>query len=164
MISLLVAMDQKGVIGKDGDLPWRLPNDLKFFKETTMDHTIVMGRKTYQSIGRPLPRRNNVVLTRDSSFEAQGCFIIHSWDTVKEWNEHTPEEEVFVIGGSELFKDAIYFADKMYITEIDESFEGDTYFPSFDSSEWELVHKEKGIKNVKNPYDYYFCTYIRKTS
>ncbi|QHS22532.1 dihydrofolate reductase [Virgibacillus sp. MSP4-1] len=162
MISLLVAMDQKQVIGKDGGLPWRLPNDLKFFKETTMDHTIVMGRKTYQSIGRPLPRRENVILTRDRTFKAEGCEIIHSWDNVMERNERIPKEEIFIIGGSELFNTALSFADKMYITEIEESFEGDTFFPAFDQSEWELVHKEKGIKDDRNPYDYYFCTYVRK--
>ncbi|MRG88312.1 dihydrofolate reductase [Salinibacillus xinjiangensis] len=164
MISLLVAMDRNRLIGKDNDLPWRLPNDLKFFKETTMGHTIVMGRKTYESIGRPLPGRKNVVMTRDPDYQAEGCEVIHSWETIKKWNEESPEREVFIIGGSHLFNDAIHFADRMYITEIDEAFEGDTFFPAFDRSEWELTHKEKGIKNEKNPYDYYYCTYDRKTS
>ncbi|MBB6452273.1 dihydrofolate reductase [Salirhabdus euzebyi] len=162
MISLLVAMDRNYVIGKDNDLPWHLPNDLKFFKETTLHHTIVMGRKTYESIGRPLPKRNNVVLTTNQNFQAEGCKVIHSWDPVLEWNEKNPDEEIFVIGGAQLIKDAIHFANKMYLTEIDEAFDGDTYFPPFSMKDWELVRKEKGIKDEKNPYDYYFCTYLRK--
>ncbi|MBO8155017.1 MAG: dihydrofolate reductase [Bacillaceae bacterium] len=162
MISLLVAMDKNQLIGKDNQLPWHLPEDLKYFKKTTLGHTVVMGRKTFESIGRPLPQRENVVMTRNKDFQAEGCAVIHSWDPVLEWNEEEPEREIFVIGGQGLFDKAIEFADRLYITRIDDEFEGDTYFPDFDDSDWKLVSKEKGIKDEKNPYDYYFCVYDRK--
>lgn len=162
MITLIVAMDNNRVIGKDNQLPWHLPNDLKFFKETTLDHKIVMGRKTFESIGRPLPRRENVVMTTNTNYQADGCTVIHSWDSVIEWNKNQPEEEIFVIGGYHLFKDAIHFADKMYITKINHTFNGDTYFPPFSESNWTLEREIKGLKDEKNPYDYYFCTYRRK--
>jgi dihydrofolate reductase len=162
MITLLVAMDKNRVIGKDNDLPWHLPNDLKFFKQKTLNHKIVMGRKTFEAIGRPLPKRENIVMTTNKDFHVEGCRVIHSWDPVLEWNRSTPEEEIFVIGGAQLFNDSLSIADKMYITKIEEEFEGDTFFPSFDLSKWELVHKEKGLKDDKNQYDYYFCTYLKK--
>jgi dihydrofolate reductase len=161
MISLLVAMDKNQVIGKNNQLPWHLPNDLKYFKEKTLNHKIVMGRKTFESIGRPLPKRTNIVLTSNPNYTQEGCEIIHSWDPVLKWNEKHPEEEIFVIGGYHLFKDAIHFADKLYITEIDEEFSGDTFFPRFSKVDWKLLSKEKGIKDKNNPYDYYFCTYVR---
>ncbi|WP_102027252.1 dihydrofolate reductase [Salirhabdus sp. Marseille-P4669] len=162
MISLLVAMDNNQVIGKDNQLPWHLPNDLKFFKQTTLHHKIIMGRKTYESIGRALPKRENVVMTTNKEYTAIGCEVIHSWDPVLTWNEENPEEELFVIGGYQLFKDAIPIADKMYITHIDDEFDGDTFFPTFSDQEWELVDKVKGLKDDENPYDYYFCTYMKK--
>lgn len=162
MISLLVAMDRNRLIGKDNDLPWRLPNDLKFFKKVSTGHTIIMGRKTYDSMNAPLPNRENVVVTGREDFEAEGCIVLNSLDPVFEWNEKNPDTEYIVIGGSVIFEQVMDQTDRMYITWIDEEFEGDTYFPSFDESEWNLTSKEKGIKDEKNPYDYYFCQYDRK--
>ncbi|RFB16869.1 dihydrofolate reductase [Bacillus sp. HNG] len=158
MISLLLAMDKNQLIGKDNDLPWRLPADLAYFKRVTMGHPIIMGRKTYDSIGRPLPGRENIIVTRDTSYKAEGCKVIHSIDEIVKMSEET-EQELFVIGGAEIFKEILPYSDRLYITVIDEEFEGDTYFPAFDKAEWQVISKEKGIKDEKNPYEYTFLVY-----
>ncbi|TLS37549.1 dihydrofolate reductase [Pseudalkalibacillus caeni] len=158
MISFLVAMDKNRVIGKDNDLPWRLPADLAYFKRLTMGHPIVMGRKTHESIGRALPGRENFVVTRSRDFVAPGCTILHSVDEIKKM-ESVRDDEIFIIGGAGLFDETLRFADRLYITEIEEVFEGDTYFPPVDFSNWKTISKEKGIKDEKNPYDYYFAVY-----
>lgn len=160
MISFLVAMDNKRTIGKDNDLPWHLPDDLAYFKRVTMGHPMVMGRKTYESIGRPLPGRENIILTRNKDYRAEGCTIVHTIEEVID--RHRPDEELFIIGGAEIFNTTFSHADRLYITHIDDDFEGDTFFPEFDEQHWELVSKEKGIKNEKNPYDYYYLVYNRK--
>ncbi|MBM7569883.1 dihydrofolate reductase [Aquibacillus albus] len=162
MISLLVAMDRNRVIGYKNDLPWRLPKDLKFFKELTTNNVIIMGRKTFDSIKRPLPNRKNVIVTRDPSYSQENCTVIHSLETVLEWNRQHPTVEYFIIGGGEIFKQALAVADRMYVTYIDEDFPGDTYFPTYDESEWIETNRVKGIKDEKNPYDYYFIQYDRK--
>ncbi|WP_181348378.1 dihydrofolate reductase [Thalassobacillus sp. CUG 92003] len=161
MISFVVAMDRNRVIGNNNDLPWHIPNDLKFFKETTLHHTIIMGRKTFESFGKPLPNRRNVIVTSDTTYHAEGCDIIHSVDTIRQWNVSEPETEWMVIGGSVLFEQLLAEVDRMYITFIDEVFSGDTHFPQFDHFAWSLTSEEKGVKNDKNPYDYYFRIYDR---
>ncbi|PLR98897.1 dihydrofolate reductase [Bacillus sp. T33-2] len=161
MISFIVAMDKNLVIGKENQLPWHLPADLKFFKQVTMGHPIVMGRKTHESIGRPLPGRENIVITRDKDYVAEGCTVIHSVEEITRLDEKK-DDEIFVIGGAEIFKLTLPVADRMYITLIEAEFEGDTYFPEINKNEWKLVTKEKGPKDDKNPYDYYFCIYERK--
>nr|WP_100402522.1 dihydrofolate reductase [Bacillus sp. FJAT-42315] len=161
MISFIWAMDQNGVIGKNNQLPWRLPEDLKFFKETTMGHPIVMGRKTFESIGKPLPGRENVILTRDQSYEADGCTVVYSVDELVEKAEK--EEQLFITGGAEIFRLMLPFVDRLYVTVIEESFDGDTHFPKeLDWDEWELVSATPGLKNEKNPYDYQFRIYEKK--
>lgn len=164
MISLLVAMDKNKTIGRNNDLPWRLPNDLKFFKEKSTGNTIIMGRKTYESMGAPLPNRKNVVLTKKQMDFPDEVEVIDDVDTIYEWNKTNPEKELFVIGGANIFEQVLPHADRMYITWIDEAFDGDTFFPSYSASDWELTSKEKGEKNEKNPYDYYFLQYDRKTT
>ncbi|WP_409293742.1 dihydrofolate reductase [Peribacillus sp. SCS-26] len=161
MISFIVAMDRERVIGRDNNLPWSIPADLRFFKETTMGHGIVMGRKTFESIGRALPGRKNIIMTRSGDFSAEGCSVIHSIEELKALEKET-EEELFVIGGSEIFKLTLPIADRLYITYIDETFEGDTFFPAIDQNEWILVSNEKGPKDERNPYDYYFRVYDKK--
>ncbi|OEH92823.1 dihydrofolate reductase [Bacillus solimangrovi] len=160
MISLLVAVDKNRLIGKENELPWHLPEDLKYFKRVTMGKTIVMGRKTFESIGRPLPGRDNVVLTTRKGYQPEGVFVYHSINEIVN-KMKDQNDEVFFIGGAEIFNQVLQFADKLYITKIDESFEGDIYFPSFNEDEWRLVTSEKGLKNEKNPYDYYFQLYER---
>ncbi|MEL3974673.1 dihydrofolate reductase [Rossellomorea oryzaecorticis] len=161
MISFIVAMDTKSAIGKNNELPWHLPADLAFFKKVTMGNPIVMGRKTFESIGKALPGRENIVVTRDRHYKAEDCTIIHSVDKISEI-ERNSNEEVFVIGGAEIFKETFSFADRLYITMIEEEFDGDTFFPPFNLEEWELKSRKKGPKDDKNPYDYYFLTYDRK--
>lgn len=162
MISFLFAMGKNRVIGRDNQLPWHLPADLAYFKKKTMGHPIVMGRKTYESIGKPLPGRENVIVTRNSEYEAEGCTVVHSVDEA--CRMFPDDEEIFVIGGAKLF-DAFYpFADRMYVTYINETFEGDTFFRAIDDSEWKRTSVEKGIKNDKNRYEYSFITYERKSS
>lgn len=162
MISLLVAMDKNHVIGFENDMPWHLPGDLKYFKEKTTGHAIVMGRKTFDSIGRVLPHRRNIVLTRNQLDFPEGIEVIHNIDFIHTWKQDHPDEELFVIGGGHLFDQILPIADRMYITEIDEEFPGDTYFPAFDAKDWSLTSSIKGEKCKKNPYDYCFLQYDRK--
>ncbi|KON87516.1 dihydrofolate reductase [Sporosarcina globispora] len=161
MISLMWAMDENRVIGKDNKLPWHLPEDLKFFKRTTMGHPIAMGRKTWDSIGRPLPGRENIVITRNESFSCEGCTVLNSIDELQKYSGEK-EDEIFVIGGAEIFKAILPAADRLYLTMIYDQFEGDTYFPEVDMSEWDLLSREKGTRDEKNPYDFEFLIYKRK--
>ncbi|MED1205373.1 dihydrofolate reductase [Heyndrickxia acidicola] len=160
MISFLWAQDKKGVIGLNNHLPWRLPEDLKYFKNTTMGHAVVMGRKTYESIGRPLPGRKNIILTRDLDFHAEECLVLHTKNDLLAWAEET-RQEVFITGGAEIFGLFISEADRLYVTKIEETFEGDTYFPILDWTDWTLISNEKGTRNAENPYDYFFQVYER---
>lgn len=162
MLSLLVAMDKNHVIGYENDLPWRLPKDLKSFKEKTINGVVVMGRATYDSIGKPLPKRKNVVITTKNPDYPEEVELIHDINTLKEWNEKNPEEEYFIIGGGEIYRQVINIADRMYITKIEDTFKGDTFFPEFDEADWTLTKNEKGIRDEKNPYEYYFLQYDRK--
>ncbi|MFJ5715158.1 dihydrofolate reductase [Neobacillus sp. NPDC093127] len=161
MISFIVAMDENRVIGKENQLPWHLPEDLKFFKKVTMGHPIAMGRKTHESIGRALPGRENIIITRQPGYQSEECTVFNS---VEEFIKYSRDqkEEIFVIGGAEIFKETFAFADCLYITLIHEEFAGDTFFPEYDGDNWELQSSEKGIKDEKNPYDYEFRIYQRK--
>ncbi|WP_079709651.1 dihydrofolate reductase [Paraliobacillus ryukyuensis] len=162
MISFVFAMDKQQVIGLNQWMPWDLPRDLQFFKEKTLHHTVIMGRKTFESFQKPLPKRENVVLTRDTAYAKEGCHVIHSVDTVLQWNKENPEKEYFVIGGGEIFKLFFPYVDRMYMTWINDQFEGDTYFPAYDESEWKLTNKEQGVQDENNPHEYYFLQYDRK--
>jgi dihydrofolate reductase len=155
MISFVVAMDENRAIGKDNDLPWYLPNDLKHFKKTTMGKPIVMGRKTYESIGKPLPGRENIVVTRDQSYHAEGTITVHSVDEVLQLKA----EEICVIGGTEIFKLFLPVADRLYITEIHHTFDADTYFPELSDEDWEEVSRTAGIVDEKNKYPHEFVVY-----
>ncbi|WP_286887431.1 dihydrofolate reductase [Aneurinibacillus sp. UBA3580] len=159
MISIVVAMDRNRVIGKENRLPWHLPADLKHFKNLTMGHVIVMGRKTHEAIGRPLPGRTNVVLTQNPDYRAEECVVLHSVDEVL---TRFKGEPIDVIGGAQIIKLFLPYVDTLHLTIIEASFEGDVYFPEIDITEWKLVSKQKGIKDEKNPYDYYFLTYKKQ--
>lgn len=162
MISFLFAMDKNRLIGKENKLPWHLPNDLKYFKEMTMQKKIAMGRKTFESIGRPLPGRKTIVLTRDEHFSCEGCLVFHSIEEFVRFaeNEH---EEIFVIGGAEIFNKMLPYADRLYITEIEAEFSGDVFFPEIDYSEWELISEKEGTLDAKNVYPHRFLIYERKS-
>lgn len=153
---MIFAMDKNRVIGKDNQIPWRLPAEQQYFKQVTMGHPIIMGRKTYESIGRPLPGRVNVVITRDEDYEAPGCEVLHSAETaVSRYNEEDP----FIIGGAELIRSLFPLTDRLYITEIDHEFDGDTFFPEIDSEKWRLVSRTPGITDERNPYVYHYLIY-----
>ncbi|KKI88693.1 dihydrofolate reductase [Bacillus sp. SA1-12] len=160
MISLLYAMDKNRLIGRNNQLPWHLPQDLAYFKRVTMNHKIVMGRKTYESIGKPLPGRENIIITRDKNFSCEGCKVLHSIDEFLALANKC-EEEIFVIGGSEIFKEILPYTDRLYVTHIYHDFEGDTYFPETEDNDWKVISKEPGIKDEKNPYDFDFVVYER---
>lgn len=154
MISYVFAMDKNRLIGKQNDLPWHLPADLKHFKKVTMGEPILMGRKTYDSIGRPLPGRENIILTRDKSYQTEGCTVLH---TVQDALDRQ-DGELCVIGGAEVFRLFMPYVERMYVTRIDESFTGDTYFPEYDESEWNVVERAPGILDEKNKYPHEFLT------
>ncbi|MDA7025710.1 dihydrofolate reductase [Bacillus sp. CLL-7-23] len=160
MISFIFAMDRNNLIGQNNDLPWHLPEDLKYFKKVTSGHPVIMGRKTFESIGKPLPNRRNIVVTSNRNITIPDCEILYSVQEIVKFA--SKEEECFVIGGSTLYRELFPFAEKLYMTKIDEAFEGDRYFPEFAENEWEMVSRKKGLKDDKNPYNYEFLVYQRK--
>lgn len=157
MIALIAAMGTNRVIGKDGAMPWHLPADLKHFRRITLGHVVVMGRRTYEAIGRPLPDRVNIVLTRNRGFAAPGCEVIHSPEPLL-----SDSRPVYVIGGAELYRLFLPHAAVMHLTRIHAEFAGDTFFPQFDLSAWELVAAEAYAKDDRNAYDMTFETYRRR--
>lgn len=158
MISFILAMGKDRSIGFENKLPWRLPADLAYFKKLTMGHRILMGRKTYESIGKPLPGRVNIVATRDSKFQAEGVEVVQSPQQVM---TRYPNDEVFVIGGSQIFEQFLPFADRIYLTFIDHTFQADTFFPELNDGEWEITSRVPGITDERNPYRYEFLIYDR---
>ncbi len=165
MLSLIVAMSTNRTIGINNALPWHLPNDLKYFKQATMDKPIIMGRKTFESIGRPLPGRHNIVITRNKGFQADGVNIVHSLDAAIFLGEDIclvdGQKEVMVIGGSQVYQQTLERADHLYVTHIDAKVKGDDFFPEVDWSSFTLLEKESFLAKEPNPYDYRFCTYQR---
>lgn len=159
MISFIFAMDRNRAIGYQNDLPWHLPNDLAFFKRVTTGHTIVMGRKTYDSIGRPLPKRRNIIITRNESFTAEGCEVVHTKEELQK--KTVAEDEIFIIGGTEVFKLFWDVVDRLYVTYIDDTFKADTYFPEINELEWQLVSQEPGVIDEKNKHRHEFRIYER---
>lgn len=160
-LTFVWAMGKNRVIGANNQLPWRLPADLAYFKRVTLGKTVLMGRKTYESIGKPLPQRRNVILTRSMDFEAHGCDVIHTLDEVSSLAAH---EEVMVIGGAEIFRQLLPLADRLHVTEIGESFEGDVFFPEFSLEDWKIVERTQGIQDEKNIYPHEFIVYERLSS
>lgn len=154
MVSLIVAMDNSGLIGRDGALPWRLSSDLKRFKSITMGKPVVMGRKTHESIGRPLPGRENVIITRNRNYTAAGCTVLHSMDSM--YSRFRDEPEIMIMGGSELYRQTLDQAQRIYLTEVHAECEGDTRFPEFDRSAWHETEREDHNADEKNEYDYSF--------
>jgi dihydrofolate reductase len=159
MISLITAMDRNRVIGKDNQIPWHLPADLAYFKQLTLGHPVIMGRKTFESLGKPLPGRTNVILTENLSYHKAGCIIRHS---IAEALEFYADQEAFVIGGATIYKAFLPIANRLLVTLIEESFFGDTLFPEIDEQIWQLVSKSQGERNEKNPYDYSFLVYEKR--
>ena len=162
MLSIIVAIANENVIGKDNQLIWHLPEDLKRFKEITSGHKIIMGRKTFESLGRVLPNRKHIILCNDMEMDIDNENV-EILDDISKLDEYiNSEEECFVIGGATIYKLLMPYANKMYITKINQDFEGDVWFPEIKEDTWQEIAKEKGIKNEQNPYDYEYITYIKK--
>jgi len=159
MINIIAAMSKNRVIGRSGKIPWKLPKDMQFFTETTKFCPVVMGRKTFESIGRLLEDRTNIILTRDKDYRKEGCAIVNKIeDVIKDFGE----KNLMVIGGEEIYRQFLPYADRIYLTYIDQDFEGDTFFPEFEDGTWVKESEKKGIKDVNNPYDYYFQIFTKK--
>lgn len=165
-LSILVAMARNRVIGQDNKLPWHLPADLKHFKSLTTGNIIIMGRKTYESIGRPLPGRTNIVITRQKNFKAIGATIVHSVENALQTCKQvsTLNQENFIIGGAEIFQQTLKICQRMYITEIQRDFEGDTFFPEFDPNDWKETERDKHYSDQDNNIEYHFIVLDRKPS
>lgn len=159
MISLVVAAARNNVIGKGNALPWSLPNDLKHFREVTAGHTIIMGRKTFESIGRPLPKRRNIVITRQADYKPEGVEVVGSLDAAVV--TVPPDEEVFVIGGGEIFKQALPIADRVYLTRVEVDIEGDAFFPPLEPGQWHETSRIDGIVDEKNALPHTFLIFER---
>ncbi|MDW4486811.1 dihydrofolate reductase [Staphylococcus saprophyticus] len=156
-LSILVAHDQQRVIGVNNQLPWHLPSDLKHVKSLTTGNTLVMGRATFESIGKPLPNRRNVVLTRNKSFKPEGVDVIHSFEEIYDLPGH-----VFIFGGQSLFEEMIDKVDDMYITVIEDKYNGDTFFPPYTFKDWEVASSNKSVLDEKNTIPHTFLHLIRK--
>jgi len=162
IVSAIVAISKNRVIGKDNKIPWHLPADLKYFKKTTLNHHIILGRKCYESIGKPLPNRINIVVTRDTKYKASGCVIVNSIEEALDYARRQGETEVFIAGGGEIYKQTMHLLDKLYLTEVGIEIEGDVFFCEINEKEWIIHKKNKNYRDSKNPFDYEFKIYNRK--
>ena len=160
MISIIAAIGKNNELGKNNTLIWSMPADMKFFRDTTRGHTVIMGRKTFESIGKPFPNRNYIVITRDKNYKKDGIEIVNSLNEAI--NLTIPNEEVFVIGGGEIYKQAIEIADKLYITHINtEDSEADSFFPEIIPLVWNEISHTENQKDTENPFNYTFSIYER---
>jgi dihydrofolate reductase len=164
-VALIVAMASNRVIGRNNQLPWYLPNDLKYFKATTMGKPIIMGRKTYESIGKPLPGRTNIVLTTNKNFSAEGVKVVHSVEQALSVADAVAAlegaQEVMVIGGAEIYSLMLPTADRLYLTEVKAEVDGDAFFPELDWSAWQERGREDFAAEGPNPFDYSFVVFDR---
>lgn len=158
MVSIIVAIAANGVIGDKNSLLWHIKEDMRFFRQKTTSHPVIMGRKTYDSLGRPLPNRTNVVISRTLN-HIEGCTVVHSLEEAIAL--FPSEEEIFIIGGAQIYTQALDVADRMYITRIEHSYEGDTSFPEWDRAKWRLVEKESMLCGENFRYPFSFETYVR---
>ena len=159
MVSIIVAIAQNGTIGDKNSLLWHIKEDMRFFRTTTSGHAVVMGRKTFDSIGRPLPKRTNVVITRDTNLTIEGCTVVHSLEEAVALFD--PSEEVFIIGGAQIYRQAMPLADRIYLTVIDRPYEGDTSFPEIDYSVWRECSREDFARGEEFEHPFSFITLER---
>lgn len=160
-LSIAVAVGENYAIGKNNQLLWHMPADLKFFKQTTSGHTVIMGRKTFDSVGRPLPNRRNIVITRDATLKIDGVEVVNSLDEALSISKDE-EKDVFIVGGAEIYRQALPKTNTLFLTTIHHNFEADTFFPEIDKSEWKLISSEPHKADEKNKYDYTFEVFERK--
>lgn len=161
-ISCIVAVAHNRVIGRDNDIPWYLPADLQYFKKVTLGHTVVMGRNCYNSIGRPLPKRTNIIVTRDPFYISSVCPIARSIPEALKIANEKGETEVFIIGGGQIYAQTVDLWDRLYLTEVDIDVAGDIFFPEIDMKQWNLLSEELHTKDEKNEYNYVFKVFERK--
>ena len=159
MITIIAAIAENNALGKDNDLIWHLPADLIRFRKTTTGHHIIMGRKTYESIGKPLPNRTTVIITRNPNYKASGCIVVNSLDAALEIAKE--DDSPFIIGGAQIYKEAIEKVDQLDITEVHYQFEADAFFPEIDTTVWKETKREYFSKDEKNNYNYSFVSYTR---
>ena len=162
LVSCIVATAHNNVIGKNNDIPWYLPADLKYFKRTTLGHHIIMGKNCYNSIGKPLPKRTNIILTRDPYYISSNCLVAHSIEEGLSMAFDNGEEEAFIIGGGQIYQQSQDYWDKLYLTRVHLEIDGDVFFPEMDMDQWELLSRKDHVKDSKNEYDYSFLVYQRK--
>jgi dihydrofolate reductase len=159
-ITLVAAAAENNALGKDNDLIWRLPDDFKRFKALTSYHHIIMGRKTFESFPKPLPNRKHVVITRQENYKNETIEVVHSLEEAIQFS--STEEEIFIIGGGEIYKQALPFADKIELTRVHGEFEADTFFPEIDEKKWDLVNSEFHDKDEKHKYSFSYLTFLKK--
>lgn len=160
MTTLIAAIDRNNALGKNNELIWHLPADLSRFKKTTSGHHILMGRNTYESIGKPLPNRTSVVISRNPEYRAEGCTVVNSLEAALEIAKNDPSP--FVIGGAQIYREAMLIADRLDITEVHHEFDADVFFPKIDPVIWEETKRERYNADKKNPYPYSFVRYRRR--
>lgn len=162
VISIIAAVAKNGVIGKANDLPWRLPDDMKFFMQTTSGHHVIMGRKNYESLPekfKPLPNRTNIVVTRQENFSAPGCTVVHELNDGINLAKTNGERELFIIGGAEIYKLALPITDTLYLTEIDAEIDGDTFFPERKKQDWKEISRQHHPSDAKHKFAFDFVVY-----
>lgn len=160
MITIIAAIANNNALGKNNQLIWHLPADLIRFKKTTLNHYVIMGRKTFESLKKPLPNRTTIIVTRNKNYKADGCIVTHSLKEALTVSKN--EENVFILGGAKIYEQAIKFADVLDITLVHHNFEADAFFPEIDKSIWKESARQDLKADEKNKYDYSFVTYIRK--
>jgi len=160
-IEAIVAADNNGVIGLDNQIPWFLPDDLKFFKKTTMGHTMLMGRKCWESLGKPLPGRHHIVMTRDPLYVAQGIHVVHDLESAVQWARNAQAEKLFIIGGAEIYKLTEHLWDVLYFTHVKAEVQGDTFFHQINWQAYNLIEEIEHEKDERHPYEFSFKTYER---
>jgi|SRR5690606_11992284 len=159
--SIIVAASKNNAIGKNNELLWHMPADLKFFRKTTSGHTVIMGRKTFESVGEALPKRRNIVITRQANFQADNIEVVNSLEEALAACKHE-KEEVFIVGGAQIYEQAMSLTDRIYLTRINHNFQdADTFFPEINDEEWQLEEVEHHESDEKNPYDYSFYLYSK---
>jgi dihydrofolate reductase len=158
-IALIVAMDEAGLIGRDNDLPWRLSADLKYFRKVTMGKPLIMGRHTHESIGRPLPGRRNIIVSKQLDYRAEGCEVVHSVEEALAACEN--EEEVMIMGGASLYAQCLPLCDRLYLTRVHARLDGDTWFPEWEQEAWRVLSREDHRADDQNEFDYSFIVLER---
>jgi dihydrofolate reductase len=162
VLKILVAFDENRVIGKNNALIWHLPADLKRFKALTTGHVIIMGRKTFESIGRPLPNRTTIVISRQQDLQIDGVILTHSVEEAILKAKSISRDDIFIVGGAEIYQLSLPLADQILVTQLHDIFEGDAFFPEISPAIWEVAEQERGITDEQNAYQFSYITYARK--